>query len=197
MLERCPNADRDRLRDEVADFTVAQDGKSEVIKDRRMVGAACGTVSHQGDQIAEHELCRRGGDPADGRAPVGRGPSPHTVQVQAQANRYGADPFHGPQDMDTLGTRQDPAEQAGRQAIRALADDPSLAHRMMLQAGVSNPEAELTFRQMEDEARRLAKARLRAELGDVIAGANADKIFERMFDAVTEARRDAAGHAGS
>src|SRR6478609_4691212 len=55
MLERCPKCGSDRLRDEVADFTVAQDGKSEVIKDRRMVCAACGTVSYQGDQIAEHE----------------------------------------------------------------------------------------------------------------------------------------------
>ncbi len=49
--------------------------------------------------------------------------------------------------------------------IRAIADDPYLARRLMRDAGVENPEAEEVFARIEHDERLRARAALRAELG--------------------------------
>ena len=116
MLERCPKCGSDRLRDEVADFTVAQDGKSEVIKDRphglRRLRDRELTKATRSRSMNMPSRRRSGGWTGSCRA----GPSPPRVRYRLKQTDIEQILSTGPKNMDPLGTRQDPAEQAGRQA---------------------------------------------------------------------------------
>ena len=82
-----------------------------------------------------------------------------------------------------------PQSKAADTLIRVLAENPEVARRLMEQARVDNPAATAVFAAIDEAARRVAIASLRAEIGDRPTDVDIDRIAARAVDLVRAARQ--------
>jgi putative zinc finger/helix-turn-helix YgiT family protein len=175
-------------------FTVEHNGKTAIIQDRRMVCASCGNVSYQGTQISEHEL-------AVGTAirQMEGLLSPQELSRVRLKYRFKQTDMEqmlstGPKTWTRWERGKVPQSKAADKLIRVIAEDPTVARRLMEQAGVVNEAALEVFEQIESDAKKLARVMLRQE---TMGWANRDveHIIDRAFEAVSAARHTAASQA--
>jgi putative zinc finger/helix-turn-helix YgiT family protein len=194
-FDRCLACGAVAVEERVEPFEVLHDGKSMTIQDRRMVCAECGNVSYRGAQASEHE--RAVG--AAIREMDGLLSAEELYRIRAKYRLKQTDMEQilsmGPKTWTRWERGKVPQSKPADKLIRAMAEDPDLACRLMRGAGVVNSEAEATFEQIERDARRLARAMLRAELGERPSAELerlADRIVDTAFEKVGDARRKAA-----
>ena len=95
-----------------------------------------------------------------------------------------------------------PQSKTADKLIRVIAEDPEIARRLMLEAGVKNAEAEAVFARIDEDAKLLARIAVRREVGSVLGQGNvdqrsqhfADQLADRAYETVRDVRRKAAAH---
>lgn len=191
---RCPECGATSLRERVVPYTVEHGGQSRVIQDRRTACEGCGHVGYVGSQISEHELAVAAVvREIDGLLSA--------AELQRIRLKYGFRQTDmermlstGPKTWTRWERGKVPQGKATDTLIRLIGDDPDIARRLMEQSGIDNPEAAAIFRQIEENARHLGRALMRAELRSLRDDASdefADQLADRAFEAVRDVRRRA------
>ncbi len=198
MTDRCLRCGADAVGERVIDVVVHHNGKSATIQDRQSFCTACENVSYIGKQISEHELAVASAI----REMDGLLSPDELYRIRAKYRFKQTDMEQmlstGPKTWTRWERGKIPQSKATDKLIRLIAEDPYIARRLMLQAGVDNLDAEATFEQIERDAKRLARTLLRAELGDRPSAEMerlADRVADRAFDTVRDVRRRAASEA--
>jgi putative zinc finger/helix-turn-helix YgiT family protein len=196
--DQCHKCGAVAVTEKIGPFTVEHDGKCTVIEDRRMVCGSCGTISYRGEQISEHERAVA----AAIREIDGLLSADELYQIRTKYRLKQTDMEQmlstGPKTWTRWERGKVPQSKPTDKLIRAIADDPDLARRLMRQANVANPEAEAVFERFDRDARQLARAMLRAELRASSAPdleRVADYVLDRAIDKVFHARRQIASKA--
>ena len=195
MTDRCLNCGEVAVQERVVDFAVDHNGKSANIQDRQMFCANCGNISYQGDQISAHELAVASAV----REIEGLLSADELYRIRVKYKLRQTDMEQmlstGPKTWTRWERGKIPQSKAADTLIRVIAEEPDVAYRLMIQAGVENAEAKATFLQIEQDAKRLARALLRVELGECPSTDMeqfADRIADRAFDTARDVRRQAA-----
>jgi putative zinc finger/helix-turn-helix YgiT family protein len=112
-----------------------------------MVCAACGNVSYRNTQISEHELAVASAI----REMEGLLSPAELLSIRLKYRLKQTDMEQmlstGPKTWTRWERGKIPQSKAADQLIRLIADDPDIAHRLMVQAGINNAEATATFEQ--------------------------------------------------
>jgi len=160
-----------------------------------MFCANCGNISYQGDQISAHELAVASAV----REIEGLLSADELYRIRVKYKLRQTDMEQmlstGPKTWTRWERGKIPQSKAADTLIRVIAEEPDVAYRLMIQAGVENAEAKATFLQIEQDAKRLARALLRVELGECPSTDMeqfADRIADRAFDTARDVRRQAA-----
>jgi hypothetical protein len=93
-----------------------------------------------------------------------------------------------------------PQGKAADKLIRLIAEDPDVARRLMEQSGIDNQDAAAAFARIEEDARRLSRALVRAEIRHLQDGETnmiTEKVAEKVFEAARDIRRQAAAEASA
>ena len=164
--DRCSQCGQEAVEERVEDLLVKHNGKALSIRDRRMVCAACGNVSYRNTQISEHELAVASAI----REMEGLLSPAELLSIRLKYRLKQTDMEQmlstGPKTWTRWERGKIPQSKAADQLIRLIADDPDIAHRLMVQAGINNAEATATFEQIYRTAKQFARALFRAELGE-------------------------------
>jgi putative zinc finger/helix-turn-helix YgiT family protein len=195
MTDRCLNCGEVAVEERVVTFAVDHNGKSANIQDRQMFCSACGNISYQGDQISAHEFAVASAV----RELEGLLSADELYRIRVKYKLRQTDMEQmlstGPKTWTRWERGKIPQSKAADKLIRVIAEEPDVAYRLMIQAGVENAEATATFLQIEQDAKRLARALLRVELGErpsVAMEQFADRIADKAFDTARDVRRQAA-----
>jgi putative zinc finger/helix-turn-helix YgiT family protein len=195
MTDRCLNCGEVAVQERVVNFAVDHNGKSATIQDRQMFCGACGNISYRADQISAHEIAVASAvRELEGLLSAGE-----LYRIRAKYKLRQTDMEQilstGPKTWTRWERGKIPQSKAADKLIRVIAEEPDVAHRLMMQAGVENAEATATFVQIELDAKRLARALLRVELGERPSMAMeqfADRVADKAFDTARDVRRQAA-----
>ncbi len=192
MSDQCFACGEMAVERRVEDLLVHHDGKSVTISDERMVCSACGEVSYAGSQISRHELAIA----AAIRQMDGLLSAEELRRIRAKYKLLQSDMEQilstGPKTWTRWERGKVPQSKPTDKLLRMMADDPDLAHRLMLQAGVVNAEAEAEFQRIERDAKVLARARIRAETS-LPSISDMDRYVEQVIEAsamMRDARRE-------
>lgn len=197
-MTRCSACGASPLEPRVEAYRVEHDGKAMEIQDSRMVCPGCGVVAYVGEQISRHERAV-----ADAiRTMHGLLTARELEQIRTKYRLRQTDMEQilstGPKTWTRWERGKVPQSKAADKLIRLIAEDPDIAKRLMLQAGVENPEAEAVFQQIEDSARVIGRALLQAELAGLAspdAMSLTDRLSDKAFDVARIARQQAANQA--
>lgn len=198
--ERCVECGELSVHDRIVPINIEHEGQSRLIQDRRMVCGHCGNVSYIGAQISEHQR----GVASAIRDMDGLLSAEALQQIRAKYRFKQTDMEQMLSTGAKTWTRWErgkvPQSKAVDKLIRLIADDPYVARRLMEQAGIDNPEATEVFSRIEEDAKRVGRLLVRAELRRLQSG-NPDDIADRIADAafskVYDARRQATDHMGA
>lgn len=193
-LERCLACGEHAVEERADSVTLTRGGRSATYEDRRMVCAACGNASYRGAQASAHEFAVAAAE----RELDGLLSAADLCAIRSKYRLRQTDMEQilstGPKTWTRWERGKITQTRAADRFIRAIADDPYLARRLMRDAGVDNPEAEEVFARIEHDERLRARAALRAELGrrggildDRIAEIAADQAFEVVHRTRAEA----------
>ncbi len=194
MPDVCMSCGQESVSERVVPFKVEREGVEAMVQDRQMHCAACGQVSYRGDQISEHERAVA----IVVRQLLGL-LSPE--ELKAIREKY----LLKQREMEeilSIGPKTWIRWERGKvvqskstdKLIRSIAEDPALAHRLMIAAGIENAEAEAAFQRFHDQARRRAAAVIEARLGH-LGGADYAAVAEdviRVLHPATASERKAA-----
>jgi putative zinc finger/helix-turn-helix YgiT family protein len=183
----CTACGNESLEEITVPFLVERNGKSKTIQDRRMRCTACETLSYQGSQISEHEKAVASAErELDGLL------SPEDlcrIRLKYKFKQTEMEQMlsTGPKTWTRWERGKIPHSKAADKLIRVMAEYPDVARKLMEQADVINSEALAVFEQIEKDAKLIARAALKAELGaetqmdvDVFIERFSDQAFERM-----------------
>ena len=188
MLELCAECGSATLTERVTPFEVSSGNKSDIIEDRQTFCSTCGNISYAGDQVSRHELAVA----AKVRELDGLLSAEDLRRIRLKYGFRQADLEAmlsvGPKTWTRWERGKVPQSKAADTLIRVLAEDPEVARRLMEQAGIDNPAAAAIFADIDENARRLAAASLRAEIGDGMTRVDIGRMAARAVDAVREAR---------
>lgn len=197
-LDQCLACGAAAVEERVAPFVVEHDGKTTTIQDRHMVCAACENISYRGAQASEHERAVA----AALRQMQGLLSPEELSRIRAKYRLKQTDMESmlstGPKTWTRWERGKITQSRATDKLIRAIADDPDLARRLMVDAGVVNPEAEAVFAQIERDEKILARTLLMAELREQLGAQAAqitDVVADKVFETARNARRQVASHA--
>lgn len=197
MSDKCFACGEMAVEQRVEEFVVKHDGKTATIRDERMVCIACGNVSYAGAQISKHELAVA----AAIREMDGLLSADELRRIRAKYKLLQTDMEQilstGPKTWTRWERGKVPQSKPTDKLLRMMAEDPDLAHRLMLQAGVVNAEAEAEFQRIEQDAKVLARARLRAGVG-MPAVPDLERYVEQVIEAsamMRDARREVLAQA--
>ena len=188
MPELCAACGNATLMERIVPFEVRNGGKSGTIDDRQTFCTVCGNVSYIGDQASRHELAVA----SKIRALEGllSADELRRIRVKYAFRQTDLEAMLsvGPKTWTRWERGKVPQSKAADTLIRVLAEDPEVARRLMEQAGIDNPAAAAVFAGIDEDARRVATASLRAEIGDGLARLDVGRVAARAIDAVREAR---------
>jgi putative zinc finger/helix-turn-helix YgiT family protein len=188
MSDICTACGKGGLTEQVVPFVFFHGGKENVIEDQQTVCTSCGTVSYVGEQITRHELAVA----AKIREMDGLLSAEDLRRIRLQYAFRQTDLEAmlsvGPKTWTRWERGKVPQSKAADTLIRVIADDPEVARRLMLQAGVDNPAALEVFAAIDEDTQQCARANLRAQIGPWVSGMNVDELTQRAITAVREAR---------
>ncbi|CAN5271721.1 hypothetical protein BH10PSE8_BH10PSE8_01390 [soil metagenome] len=197
MSDRCLTCGKDAVELRVETFDVKHAGETVSIQDERMVCQSCGVISYLGAQASKHELAVA----AAIREMDGLLSAEDLRRIRAKYKFLQTDMEQilstGPKTWTRWERGKIPQSKPTDKLLRMMAEDPDLAHRLMMLAGVVNAEAEAEFQRIENDAKMLARARLRAG-SNLPAFADAERYFDQVIEAsamMRDARRDVAAQA--
>jgi putative zinc finger/helix-turn-helix YgiT family protein len=198
MSDFCTRCGAQGLSECTVPHEVEHEGKTRSILDTRTVCAVCGAVSYIGAQISRHELAVS----AAIREMDGLLSAEELRRIRAKYRLKQTDLERmcsiGPKTWTRWERGKVVQSKSTDTLIRLLADDPEIARRLMQQAGVVNAEADAVFRQIEEDAQKVARAMIRVELGKYDP-CNAEQavhdIADMAFKNVSDVRREAAARA--
>ena len=189
MRELCAECGNPSLTEQGAPFAFVHAGKPATIEDRQTRCTACGNVSYVGDQISRHELAVA----AKIRELDGLLSAEELRRIRLKYALRQTDLEAmlsvGPKTWTRWERGKIPQSKAADTLIRVLAENPEVARRLMEQARVDNPAATAVFAAIDEAARRVAIASLRAEIGDRPTDVDIDRIAARAVDLVRAARQ--------
>lgn len=193
-LERCLACGEHAVEERADSVTLTRGTRSATYEDRRMVCGACGNVSYRGAQASAHEFALA----AIERELDGLLSAADLCAIRSKYRLRQTDMEQilstGPKTWTRWERGKITQTRAADRFIRAIADDPYLARRLMRDAGVENSEAEEVFARIELEERLRVRAALRAELGrggGIDDARIAEIAVDRAFEAVHRARAEA------
>lgn len=197
MADNCQNCGEAGIRERLVPLRVDHDRRFRTINDRQMFCEHCGNISYVGKQISDHELAVA----AAIREMDGLLSAEELQRIRAKYRFRQTDMEQmlstGPKTWTRWERGKVPQSKATDKLIRLLADDPDVARRLMEQSGVNNPEAAATFSQIEEAAKRIGRALVRAEFrqiegGDLYLEGMADRVADKAFETARDVRRQAA-----
>lgn len=181
------------MEEVTAEYTVEHNGQRRVFSERRMNCHECQNVSYVGAQVSEHELAVA----AAIRDIDGLLSAEQLLIIRTKYKLKQTDLEQmlstGPKTWTRWERGKVPQSKPADKLIRLMAEDPTIAHRLMEQAGVVNSDATAVFEAIAQSAKHLAHLSLKSELRDQIRMDNdLDAIVDTAFMAVDNARRQAA-----
>jgi putative zinc finger/helix-turn-helix YgiT family protein len=180
-------------------LVVEHSGKSKTIQDRRMRCSSCENLSYQGSQISDHENAVAAAE----RELAGLLSPEDLCRIRLKYKFKQSEMEQilstGPKTWTRWERGKVPHSKAADKLIRVMAEYPDIARKLMEQAGVINPEATAVFEQSDQDAKRIARATLRAELSaEAIISTDVINVFvDRFSDQVFERMRSAREQANS
>jgi putative zinc finger/helix-turn-helix YgiT family protein len=189
----CFNCGTTTVQERIEPYVVKHNGKSRTISDRRLVCAQCATVSYPGELISLHE----GAVAVAIREMDGLLSAEDLLRIRTKYRFRQTDMEQmlsiGPKTWTRWERGKVPQSKAADTLIRVIADDPEVARRLMEQAGVQNAEASAVFQQIQNKAKSLARAVLRADVTErAQSDVEIEGFVEKVFSTVGEAWRQAA-----
>jgi putative zinc finger/helix-turn-helix YgiT family protein len=196
--EQCPECGQVAAQERVAPYEFEHGGTKLTTMDRHMFCERCETVSYAGKQISDHELAvARAIREAEGllsAEELRRIRSKYRLRQTDMEQMLSI----GPKTWTRWERGKVPQSKAADKLIRLIAEDPDVAHRLMEQARIDNPEAAEAFARIEADAWRVLQALLGVEPGKVRerdAGLLANRPAGEAFETMRAARREAAARA--
>ena len=196
--EQCPKCGQAGVQERVAPFAFEHGGKSMSIEDRQMFCENCGNISYAGKQISDHEYAvARAIREAEGllsAEELRRIRSKYRLRQTDMEQMLSV----GPKTWTRWERGKVPQSKAADKLIRLIAEDPDVAHRLMEQAAIDNPEAAEAFARIEADAWRVLLALLGVEPGKVRdrdVGLFTSRPAGEAFQTMRAARREAAARA--
>jgi putative zinc finger/helix-turn-helix YgiT family protein len=195
LPDYCANCGEQALEERKIPLDIKQGSRTFKIQDRHIFCRSCKNISYVGSQISEHELAVAAAlREADGLL------SPDDLdKIRSQYKFRQVDMEQilstGPKTWTRWERGKVPQNKAADSLIRLIAEDPHIAHRLMIRAGVVNEEAAAIFEHIEQEARHLARALAQRELGAFPSAEMqqvADRVADKAFDSARDVRRRAA-----
>jgi len=188
MAESCSLCGEAALAEQLVPFMLVHGGKQAVIDDVQTVCGSCGNISYVGDQASRHELAVAAKiREMDGLLSA---EDLRRIRVKYALRQTDLEAMLsvGPKTWTRWERGRVPQSKAADTLIRVLADDPDVARRLMEQAGIDNPAAAFVFAGIDEDAKRLAAADLRAQIGDKFAEIDVRQVAARAVDAIRAAR---------
>jgi putative zinc finger/helix-turn-helix YgiT family protein len=196
--ELCLLCGESAVRERTVPFAFDHGGKKLTIMDRQMVCERCGNISYVGRQISDHELeVARSIREADGLLSA---EELRRIRCKYRLRQTDMEQMLsiGPKTWTRWERGKVPQSKAADKLIRLIAEDPDVAHRLMEQAQINNPEAAQAFERIEADAWRVLQALLGVEPGKV-RDRDATLLTSRpageAFETMRNARREAAARA--
>lgn len=195
MSEQCTNCGTGILEERTIAFVVEHDGHRGEVQDRVMRCSDCGNLSYVGEQISAHEHAVA----AEIRHLLGLLTPDQLKGIRGKYSLTQKDM----EQMLSIGPKTWIRWERGKVVqsksvdtlIRSLALDPELARRLVVQAGIQNPEADAVFADFRrrDHARIVEAMEARIKGGDVKDfAAAADDVMRVLWQASHEGGEMAA-----
>jgi putative zinc finger/helix-turn-helix YgiT family protein len=198
MPEQCVECGSSRIGERIVPFEVKHGAKIRTISDRQTFCNECRNVSYIGSQISDHQKAVASAI----REMDGLLSAEDLCSIRAKYRLRQTDMEQmlstGPKTWTRWERGKVPHSKATDQLLRIMADDPDVTRRLMEQAGVVNPEAAEAIAQMEESAKTIARALVRAEIRQMQSedlNHVADRLGDTAFDLARHARRQAANIA--
>ncbi len=181
MSEICVTCGKATLSEQVVPFEFRHGNKSGVIQDSQTICATCGTVSYIGEQISRHELAV-----ADKIRDMDGLLSPEALRrirlkYALRQTDLEAMLSIGPKSWTRWERGKIPQSKAADTLIRVLAENPDIARVLMERAGIENPAAIAMFASIDDDARRIAADRLRADVAQWSNPVDAERAVDVVW----------------
>ena len=196
--EVCVDCGEVATRERVSPFVFEHGGKKLSISDRQMFCEHCGNVSYVGKQISDHEFevakAIREAEGLLSAEELRRIRSKYRLRQTDMEQMLSI----GPKTWTRWERGKIPQSKAADKLIRLIAEDPDVAHRLMEQAQIDNPEAAEAFERIEADAWRVLQALLGVEPGKVRdrdVGLLTNRRAGEAFETMRMARREAAARA--
>lgn len=189
-VERCVACGAFALNERAVPFDFLHGGKSRVIQDRQTICGNCGNVSYVGQQVSDHQRAVASAI----REMDGLLSAEALQQIRAKYRFKQTDMeamlSTGPKTWTRWERGKVPQNKAADKLIRLIAEDPYVARRLMEQAGIDNPEAAAIFLRIDEDAKHIGRALVRAQLRR-LQGADPDAIADQVADTAFETARAA------
>lgn len=198
MASQCTKCGQPGSAKRAVPFKVEHNGKHVIIQDSQTHCAACGLVSYVGNQVSEHELAvaaaiREMDDLLSAEAL-------RNIRAKYRLRQTDLEQMLsvGPKTWTRWERGKIPQSKAADKLIRVIAEEPDVARRLMVEAGIQNEEATEVFAQIEENAKRMARvtfSKERESLYDLDPDQFASALVDKAFETVSTARRQAAAQA--
>lgn len=189
----CLECGAEAVQEASVPLEVEHHGKVRVVLDRRMQCSNCQNTSYAGQQIADHESAVAAAvRDIDGLLSAEQ---LFTIRAKYKFKQIDMEQMlsTGPKTWTRWERGKVPQSKSTDKLIRALADDPILAHRLMQQAGVVNDEASAVFESIAMNAKLFAEISIKEELEHAAQySADIGSLVDKAFNTVDSARRRAA-----